>query len=192
MKPFKRRRRGGLAAEFERVEGLLLANMAAQMIELLRDRNGAEESSADPLAQFVGMTGPVAPPEDPVLQRLLPDAYAEDPESSAEFRRYTEQTVTSHKVANAQAIMDALIEGGLSDEDDSPKRIEIELNPESAIAWLKALTDIRLALGVRLGIETEDDVLRLEVESDEYQQRTLDIYEWLGFVQETLVLAMSR
>lgn len=191
MKPFKRRRKGGLAAEFERNEALLLSNLAAQMIELLRDRNGAEESSADPLAQFVGMSGPIAPPEDPVLSRLLPDAYSGDPENSAEFRRYTEQSLTSHKVTNAQMVIDALIDGGLSEEHDSPARIEVELDQGSAFAWMKTLTDIRLALSIRLGIETEADMDRLEYADDEYEQQTFDIYEWLGYVQESLVQAAS-
>lgn len=191
MKPFKRRRKGGLAAEFERNEALLLSNLAAQMIELLRDRNGAEESSADPLAQFVGMSGPIAPPEDPVLSRLLPDAYSDDPENSAEFRRYTEQSLTSHKVTNAQLIIDALIDGGLSEEHGSPAQIEVELDVNSAFAWMKTLTDIRLALSVRLGIETEADMDRLEYADDEYEQQTFDIYEWLGYVQESLVQAAS-
>lgn len=191
MKPFKRRRKGGLAAEFERNEALLLSNLAAQMIELLRDRNGTEESSADPLAQFVGMTGPIAPPEDPVLSRLLPDAYSDDPENAAEFRRYTEQSLTSHKVSNAQLVIDALIDGGLSEEHDTPAQIEVELDPNSAFAWLKTLTDIRLALSIRLGIETEADMDRLEYADDEYEQQTFDIYEWLGYVQESLVQAAS-
>lgn len=192
MKRFKRRRKGGIAAEFEPNEAHLLSNLAAQMIELLRDRNGAEESSADPLANLVGMSGPVLPPEDPVLNRLLPDAYRDDPENAAEFRRYTEQTLTSQKVANAQALIDSLLEGGLSEVEHSKGRIEVELDDASAIAWMKTLTDIRLALGIRLGIETEADMELLADETDEHVQQTLDIYEWLGFVQETLVEAVSR
>ncbi|NLC98088.1 MAG: DUF2017 domain-containing protein [Actinomycetales bacterium] len=192
MKPFKRRRKGGIAAEFEPNEALLLSNLAAQMIELLRDRNGSQESSADPLAQMVGMSGPIMPPEDPVLNRLLPDAYRDDPDNAAEFRRYTEQMLTSQKVTNAQALIDALIEGGLSEAEHSRARIEVELNDGAAIAWMKTLTDIRLALGIRLGIETEADMELLEQEAEEYERQTLDIYEWLGFVQETLVEAASR
>ncbi len=41
--------------------------------------------------------GPVADtiPEDPVLARLLPDAYRDDPEAAGEFRRYTEPALRS-------------------------------------------------------------------------------------------------
>ena len=75
MKPFKKRRRGGLVATFEAGEAQLLANLAGQVVELLRDRNSADESDADPLAAQLGIGGSSLPPEDPVLQRLLPDAY---------------------------------------------------------------------------------------------------------------------
>ena len=80
MTPFKRRRRGGVVATFEAPEASVLANLAGQVIELLRDRNGEQVSDPDPLLGDLGMTGPSQPPEDPVLKRLLPDAYRDDPE----------------------------------------------------------------------------------------------------------------
>ena len=48
------------------------------------------------------------PPEDPVLARLLPDAYRDDPEAAGEFRRYTEQDLRSGKVAAAQTVLATL------------------------------------------------------------------------------------
>ena len=70
MRPFRRRRRGGVVATFEPEEAYVLANLAGQVVELLRDRNGAPESDPDPLALQLGMGGPSLPPEDPVLRRL--------------------------------------------------------------------------------------------------------------------------
>ena len=35
-------------------------------------------------------SGPTAAPEDPVLARLFPTAYADDEEAASEFRRFTE------------------------------------------------------------------------------------------------------
>ncbi len=49
MKPFKRRRRGGICATFETGEAHMLANLSGQVVELLRDRNGVSESEPDPL-----------------------------------------------------------------------------------------------------------------------------------------------
>ena len=37
-------------------------------------------------------------PDDPALARLLPDAYADDDEASAEFRRFTERTLRETKM----------------------------------------------------------------------------------------------
>lgn len=193
MRPFKRRRRGGLVAELEPGEAQVLANLAGQVVELLRDRNGAPESDADPLVVELGMGGPSLPPDDPVLQRLLPDAYRDDVEDAAEFRRFTERSLTSSKVANAETLIGSLVDGGLDvGEDDLGDRpVEVELDGEQAQAWLRSLTDIRLSLAVRLGIEDDDDALLLQESEDEAVQAMSDVYDWLGYVQETLIAALD-
>lgn len=186
MRPFVRRRQT-VVGMFEQNEAQLVANLTAQVVELLRDRNGPPESSADPLAAMVGMSGPVQPPEDPVLARLLPDAYRDDPEDAAEFRRYTEQALTSTKVANAETVISTLADGGMAEgaRDD----VEVELDDGQVLAWLRALTDVRLALAVRLGIESEEDADRVAESEDPGTAAMADVYDWLGFVQETLVEA---
>lgn len=198
MKPFKRRRRGGIAATFEAGEAHLLANLAGQVVELLRDRNGAEESDADPLAAQLGMGGPSLPPEDPVLQRLLPDAYRDDPDDAGEFRRFTERSLTSAKVLNAETLIGSLVDGGLTFGDlpddldgDEGDRVEVELDADEVQAWLRALTDVRLSLAVRLGIETDDDAFRVAQSDDPAIAAMSDIFDWLGYVQETLVSALD-
>lgn len=173
-----------VTATFQPNEAQLLVNLTRQVVELLQDRNGPSESEPDPLAQMIGMTGPVLPPEDPVLARLLPDAYRDDPEEAGEFRRFTEQALTAGKVANAAVIIDTLEAGGL---DDGASSIEVELDPSQVMAWLRSLTDVRLALAVRLGIETDEDVEQLAEADDEAVVAMADVYDWLGFVQETLV-----
>lgn len=185
VKPFRRRRRGTVTATFQQNEARLIANLAAQVIELLRDRNGESESSADPLAEMIGMTGPVMPPEDPVLARLLPDAYADDPDESAEFRRFTEQSLTTLKVDNAKLIIDSLTDGGM--QESGTGAVEIELDAGQVLGWMRSLTDIRIALAVRLGIETDDDSERIAQSDDEAQVAMADVYDWLGWVQETLI-----
>ncbi|QGG40714.1 DUF2017 domain-containing protein [Aeromicrobium yanjiei] len=194
MKPFKRRRRGGITATFEIGEAHLLANLAGQVIELLRDRNGVEESDADPLATQLGMGGPSLPPEDPVLQRLLPDAYRGDPDDAGEFRRFTERGLTSAKVQNAETLIGSLVDGGLTFEgvpDEHGDPVEVELDPGEVQAWLRALTDIRLALAVRLGIETDEDTMLVAESEDEAVAAMSDIFDWLGYVQETLIAALD-
>jgi hypothetical protein len=189
MIPFKRRRRGGITATFEPAEASVLANLAGQVIELLRDRNGEQVSEPDPLLGDLGMTGPSQPPEDPVLKRLLPDAYRDDPAEAAEFRRFTESALTSVKVENAEMIMSTLAVGGLDALND--ELVEVELDPAAVQAWLRGLTDIRLSLAVRLGIETEEDAMLLEKSSDPAVVAMGELYDWLGYVQESLVQALA-
>jgi hypothetical protein len=189
MTPFKRRRRGRLVATFEPSEASVLANLAGQVIELLRDRNGERVSEPDSLLGDLAMVGPSQPPEDPVLKRLLPDAYRDDPEDAAEFRRFTESSLTSAKVENAQAIITALAAGGLDGLTDEP--VEVELDPAGVQAWLRSLTDIRLSLAVRLGIETEEDAMLLDKSADPAVVAMGELYDWLGFVQESLVQALA-
>lgn len=185
MTPFVRHRDHAVGV-FDPGEARLVANLAAQLIELLRDRHAAAESSSDPLAEMVGMSGPAAAPEDPVLARLLPDAYHDNPEDSAEFRRYTEQSLTSAKVANAEAMIDSLREGGMGEDDD--QQVEVQLDSGSMLAWLRTLTDLRIALAVRLGLD-DDEERQSDDSGDESTAAMTDVYDWLGFVQETLVQA---
>ena len=59
-------------------------------------------------------------------------------------------------------------------------------------AWLRALTDIRLSLAVRLGIETDEDADAASAQSDDEATAAMsDIFDWLGYVQETLVAALD-
>ncbi|WP_332642433.1 DUF2017 domain-containing protein [Aeromicrobium sp.] len=194
MKPFKRRRKGGMTAVFTSAEAHLLANLAGQVVELLRDRNGAAESDADPLAVQLGMGASAVPPEDPVLARLLPDAYRSSEEDSGEFRRLTERSLTSTKVHHAEVLIESLIDGGLTfatQIEDEGADIEVELNADAVQSWLKSLTDIRLSLAVRLGIENEEDAMLVGESADEAIAAMSEIYDWLGYVQETLIAALD-
>jgi len=80
-----------------------------------------------------------------VLARLLPDGYRDDAEAAGEFRRYTEPALRNAKYQAAQEMLDTLPESGG----------RIQLTRDQALSWLKALNDVRLALGVRLGVTEE-------------------------------------
>jgi len=149
-----------------------------------RDQPAAGEAvpSVEELAAMLNAAGPTSPPDDPVLARLLPDAYRDDPEAAGEFRRYTEQGLRSGKVAAAQTVLDTLpAEGG-----------QVRLGPEDAQAWLRALNDVRLAIGTVLGI-TEDYEDELETASwADPRSAYLEVYHWLGYLQDSLVRALWR
>ena len=119
-------------------------------------------------------------PDDPVLARLLPDAYPDDPAAAGEFRRYTESGLRSGKVAAARTVLDTLPEGGG----------RVRLSAEQAQAWLRSLNDIRLALGVRLEVTEDRDAMLERASQGGPHAAGLWIYDWLTLLQETLVEAL--
>ena len=159
MRRFERTPDGSLAAELDAEEAVLLQSLAGQVAELVAD--GAQR--AEP---------------DAALARLLPDAYPGDPEASAEFRRFTQGGLAERKVGNAESLIRSLDGTGVTGS--------VTLDQSEALSWLRCLTDIRLTIASRLGIESEDDDAG----------RTIDplmreIYDWLGFVQNSLIEALD-
>ena len=190
---FEPRRRGGALATFSGFEADLLRSLASQLIELLRNEAAVPTTEIDPFEALLDFSGPTTAPEDPVLARLFPPAYREDDDAAGEFRRYTETDLRSGKAGNAGLLIDALEEAGLPGEVDEPGLfIDVELSPEEAMAWLKCFTDMRLALATRLGIEDDDEDFWDTLPDEDPRSHVHDIYDWLGFLQETLVRALSR
>ncbi|CAN5312364.1 hypothetical protein BH09ACT5_BH09ACT5_00800 [soil metagenome] len=165
MIPFSRQG-GAVAARFTEAERALLSSLAGQLVAMLEER--AAESPTDLLYAQLGIGGPSAPPLDPALARLLPDAYRDDAEAASEHRRLTELGLVDRKAGNALTVIRSL-EGG-----------PVALDAAEVQAWLRHLTDLRLVLAARLQIEVDGD----EGTGDE---ALLDVYDWLGYLQGTLV-----
>jgi hypothetical protein len=190
VKRFKGRRGGRATAVLEQGEARLLAGLVGQVAELLAEGTPATERAAqDPLEEMLDFDGPVQAPDDPVLQRLLPDAYRDDEAAAADFRRYTERGLRDTKIANARAVIASLVDGGMADGESADHQVEVDLDAAQVQAWLRTLTDVRLALATRLGIEDDEHVW--DEDSDDPVAVMHDVYDWLGFVQETLVLAID-
>lgn len=177
--------RSGLASH----EAALLRNLVAAMIGLLDER----ESSAptDELEEITGIkTGHAEPPRDPTLRRLLPDFHQpedadEDADSSddtpdglnAALRSLHEPDIIDAKRVAAQKLLDTIPNNGG----------RFELTEEEANAWIAAVNDIRLTLGVMLEIGP-DGPERLP--ADHPLAVHFDVYQWLTVLQEYLVLAL--
>ncbi len=118
---------------------------------------------------------------DPVIERLFPQAYPDDPAASAEFRRFTQARQRQARVDQAELVMDALraTDGG---------RHPVQVRVVELDQWLKALTALRLSLAVRLGIESAEDAEALEaLGDDDPRGYTYRVYEWLGYLTEALL-----
>ena len=189
---FERRRGGGAVGTFTGFEADLMRSLASQMVELLRNEVAAPRETNDPLEQLLDFSGPTTEPDDPVLARLFPTAYPDDEEAAAEFRRFTEGGLRDTKARSAAMIIDTLEEAGLPTElDEDGLHIDVELDMGAATTWLKSFTDIRLALATRLGVEEGDEDFWLTLPDDDARAHVHDIYDWVGYLQETLVLALT-
>ena len=188
MAGFRRTARG-VSARFTAAQAGIVRNLVGQVAELVGGADAvsgpapAEDESglsAEDLAAILGSGGPTSPPEDPVLARLFPDAYGNDPEAAGDFRKYTEPGLRSGKVAAARTVLATLPgEGG-----------KVRLSAEDAQAWLRALNDVRLALGVLLGITEDYERELADVTGTDPRSAYLQVYDWLTFLQETLVRSL--
>ena len=190
---FEPRRGGGAVATLTGFEADLLRSLASQLVELLRNEVAAPAESDDPLEKLLDFSGPTTEPDDPVLARLFPTAYPDDEEAAGEFRRFTEGALRDSKARSAVLIIDMLEEAGLPKElTEDGRVIDVELDPEQAAAWMRSFTDVRLALATRLGVEEGDDDYWMSLPDDDPRTHVHDIYEWVGYLQETLVQALMR
>jgi hypothetical protein len=193
MSRFHRHRRSKLIiATFSGFEADLLRSLASQLVELLRNEAAVPRDDADPLEAMLDFSGPTQEPEDPVLARLFPTAYPADAESAAEFRRFTEGTLRDGKAAAASMIIEGLEEAGLPPElSEEGLMIDVELDQATAETWMRSFTDLRLALATRLEVEEGDEDYWRSLPDDDPRAQAHDIYEWVGYLQETLVDALS-
>ncbi len=193
MTGFTRHRRSRLViANFSGFEADLLRSLASQLVELLRNERAVPQHAADPLEALLDFTGPTEEPDDPVLARLFPTAYPDDPEAAGDFRRFTEGTLRDGKADAAIALIDGLEDAGLPPElTEDGLVIDVELDEPTAETWMRSFTDIRLALATRLEVEEGDEEYWVTLPEDDPRGQAHDIYLWVGYLQETLVDALS-
>jgi hypothetical protein len=184
-------------AQLDPLERATVAGLMEQVHELLDPAAPAPEGGDDfaSIVAGLGMGVTVAAEDqadldpddaerDPALDRLLPTANRQDDEVAAEFRRLTETGLRQRKAAALESSVE-LLRG-----DD-----KLRLDDGEAQAFLKALTDVRLVLGERMGLRTDDDVDVLEASADALDPDdpllyALAVYDFLTWLQETLASSM--
>jgi len=174
---------GGATARFAPAQAAIIRDLVGQVAELVGgdapddpldqprdDRPAGPDDGplgADDLAAMIGLSDNAELPSDPILARLLPDAYRDDPEASGEFRRYTEQGLRSGKVAAARTVLATL----------PPKGGRVRLSGPEAQAWLRALNDVRLALGVHLEVTDDFEDQVTDMSPDDPRAATVGVYQ---------------
>ncbi|GGM85363.1 hypothetical protein GCM10010106_35410 [Thermopolyspora flexuosa] len=172
---FKAGRDGRVSIRLDHGEVAILRSLVAQILDLV---GPGSAGSDDPLERALGIgAAEVTPPTDPVLARLFPAAYADEKEA-LEFRRYTEPSLRDGKRADAEVVLRTAVPG------------KIELDAEQATAWLRALNDVRLALGTRLEVteEVHEQIERMSEDDERYA--AFVTYDWLTYLQDSLVRAL--
>ncbi len=177
-----------LTTQLEPVEQMLLGQLIDELSDVLRRPEDADSPAIDPLAKELGLEGLTGvapePPDNPVARRLLPDGYLDDPIAATEFRRYTDDSLRASKLAEAE-VMKAGLEAAA---DDPNGQIEIEL--VEADHWVRAMNDLRLALGVELGITNESQGQPDPSQLDEQMSGRAMLYDFLTWWQDGLVIAL--
>ncbi len=170
----------------------LLSSLCHQLTEILHAAipdAAAPLSTDDPLTrldQELAADEEVDLTSDPAIRRLFPNPYPHDAEAATDFRRFAVRDQRDRKLADVETVLADL---EATQRGVYPVRIEIG----HADAWLKTLTSVRLAVASRLGITDADAADELaEIAEEDPRSFLASVYDWLGFAQETLVLALDR
>ena len=167
-------------------EAALLKNLVGAMVGLLDDRDSTAPS--DELEEITGITtGHAQRPGDPTLQRLLPDFYKGNEDDTlnldtseslnAALRSLHEPEIIEAKRVAAQQLLDTVPDNGG----------RFELTEESANAWVAAVNDLRLTLGIMLNVGPQGPE---RLPADHPLAAHFDVYQWLTVLQEYLVLVL--
>jgi hypothetical protein len=170
-------------------EAALLKDLVGAMIGLLDDREST--SPTDELEAITGIkTGNTQPPGDATLRRLLPDFYRSSDDDTldpldadaadslnAALRSLHEPEIIESKRVAAQQLLDTLPDNGG----------KFELTEDGANAWVAAVNDLRLTLGVMLEVGPQGPE---RLPADHPLAAHFDVYQWLTVLQEYLVLVL--
>ena len=114
--------------------------------------------------------------EDPVLERLFPPGYADDPELAEQYRELVHSDLTAQRLAALQ-VVESTIEADALDDDQMG-------------AWLTVLNDLRLVLGTRLDVTEEMGEEGLP--PDDPRAAAFEIYRFLTWLEWQVVEVLAE
>jgi len=182
------RSRGSLRLGLTPQEAVLLISLIDSMTELL---GPTTEPTGDPLEQLQNLGEQAAPPADPALLRLFPDAYRDDEDAAADFRRYTEsglRRLKADRLVVARAVLAELTTPEVMEDRAAVTDITRDKIPD----LLGSLNDMRLVLGSRLDITDDEQNVTEFWDPDDPRHQQFEIYQWLTWLQATLLDAIAK
>lgn len=112
---------------------------------------------------------------DPAMKRLFPRAYMDDEEAASEFDEVVHDDLLAQRLAAIDTMERTLRADRLSEDE--------------LIAWLGAVNDLRLVLGVRLAVTEESTPV--DFDGDPETERAYSLYAYLSYLEEDVVRALS-
>jgi len=113
---------------------------------------------------------------DTAVQRLLPNAYRDDPELADEWRRFSRRGLIERKIGFARTLTTALTPVAADDAEGT-----VSLTTDAALDWVRGIGDLRLVIADRMGIVVDGDDARAG------EPGLQDLYELLAWMQDGLV-----
>lgn len=175
---FERRRDGAIELRLDHQEAAVLLDLFGQVVAMM---DPGEQDDTDPLAQLVDV-GSDERPADPAVLRLFPDGYTDDDDASADFRRFTERRLREAKIERLTRTCEVLTR---VPQARTPQPVAV--SPQESQAVLSSLNDLRLVLGVRLGIVADDQDVTAGWAPDDPRMATYAAYQWLTWLQADLL-----
>jgi hypothetical protein len=154
------------------------------MLEVGQPDNDTDPNATTFEQMVAGLDATAETPDDPILLRLLPDGYNDDPEAAEEFRRLTDAELRATKVTALQRVRDDVT---AAEAKEGGKKVQVGLDEAAAEAWLHGVNDVRLALGTHLDIRDEGDAEQRANATTDDMRASYAIYDWLTWMQESIV-----
>ena len=179
-------------ATFSGFEADLLRSLASQLIELLRNEAAVPTPTPTRFEALLDFSGPTTAPDDPVLARLFPTAYREDEEAAARLPPLHRDRAAQRQ-GRCRRPRHRRARGGRAARPDRERpdhRRRARPRRRPALAEV----DDRHAAGAGQPARHRGRATRTtggSLPDDDPRVHVHDIYDWLGFLQETLVRAVS-
>jgi hypothetical protein len=112
---------------------------------------------------------------DPAVERLFPVAYPDDEDRQTEYRLLVHDELLSSHLA-ALAVLEQTADAERLDEDQ-------------LTAWMRAVNEVRLVLGTRLGVTEEGD--ERPVDPGDPRAPAFGVYDYLTYLQGEIIEALG-
>ena len=154
-------------------ERTILAGLVGELREAVAAPGSAPRTAAPGAGARDGAAATATP--DPVLARLYPPAFPDDPEAEAAFQELVRADLEDDR-RDRVAVVDETL-GATS------------LDEAQAAAWMGVLNDLRLVLGTRLGVTDETEAHPIDEDDPDAERRI--VYAYAGWLLGQFVDALA-